>query len=159
MSKRRNQPYKKTNEMVSRYKQELKNPKIELEDTTNNNMMNLESSDIPSEIKTEDIPIQKKGIILQTKDWFKQNWIGAILFASIVLLFQWGIETKVSIAEIKIKLEHINEIVTKLDDSYVRKEEVKIEIENIKSLINANGYKDLNDIKYRVNELEKIIKY
>ena len=158
MGKRRNQPYKKTNKMVLSYKQNVKNAKNELEDTTNNMMMNLESSYIPSEIKAEDIPIEKKGILLQIKDWIKDNWIPSILIASIFLLFQWGIEVKIDIAEIKTKLEYINEIVTKLDDSYSRKEEIKIEIENIKNLINTNGYKEISDIKQRINELERIIK-
>ena len=154
MKKNHRQPYKKNSRMVNTYRQMIKNPNIELDDTTDNNMMNLESSDIPSEIKSENILIEKKGFMLEFTDWIKKNYIGTILIAIIALLLQRGIDAKINITEINVKLGHIEEIVTKLDDSYARKEEVRIEIDNIKSLINANGYKDLNDIKRKVNELE-----
>ena len=63
--KGRKQPYKKTSEMVANYRQAIKNPNIESEDTTNNMITNLEGSDTPSDFELEDIPVQKKSI------WYK----------------------------------------------------------------------------------------
>lgn len=157
MGKKKSRPYKKTNEMVLKYKQNLKKPNVGMEDTINNSISNLECSDIPSEVKLDNIPVQGKSIWLKITDWFKENWISTLLIGSIIVLFEWGIDTKVNMTEIKTRLEYINEIVINLDDSYSRKEEVKIEIENIKSLIDANGYKNVNDIKERVDKLEKLV--
>lgn len=151
-------PYKKTNEMVVKYRQAIKTPNIESEDTTNNMITNLEGSDMPSDLDLDNIPIQKKSVWYSIQDWLKENWIGAILVASILLLFQWGITAKEDIREIQTRIEYIDKTVESLDENYTRKDEIKIEIENIKKELNNGVFKDLEDIENKIENIENKLK-
>lgn len=149
-------PYKKNNQMLQNYKRSIKKSNVESEDTVMNDIINLESSDIPSEMKTDEMPVQGKSFNLKLRDWFVQNWIGVILIGAILLLLQWGVDAKVNISEIKTRLEYIDASIEKLDDSYSRKQEVKLEMENIKELIN-NNHGNFEEINGRLNKIEGII--
>lgn len=152
--KGRKQPYKKTSEMVANYRQAIKNPNIESEDTTNNMITNLEGSDTPSDFELEDIPVQKKSIWYKIQDWLRENWIGTIFIAAVLLLFQWGITAKEDIREIRTRIEYIDKAVENLDETYSRKDEIKIEIENIKKELNDGVYKNLDDLDKQIKNLE-----